>query len=300
MSDLPSLPFDLRALDVFLAICEAGSMVAAARRLGITQPSVSQTITEMEARIGVPLFDRQIRPIGLTPAGALLRQRASMLLAEARQIGPMLRRVGEGRLPFLRVGLVDSLSRALSATLAGFLAEVAEQSSLLSGLTANHTAGLITRQLDLFLGAEEVEDAEGLERHLLLQEAYIILGPATLPPPRASRSWPPSPPAYPWSASAPAPAPGWRSNATSAACAWTSPATRNSTPPSASPPPSPPGWAGPSPHPSAWPKPPCPRPAPHAATPFPARPSPASWSSSPGNGNSATCRYAWPGCAAPR
>lgn len=183
MSELPTLPFDLRALEVFLAICEGGSMVAAARRLGITQPSVSQTITEMEARVGVALFDRQIRPIGLTPAGALLRQRASMLLAEARQIGPMLRRVGEGRLPFLRVGLVDSLSRALTATLAGFLAEVAEQSSLLSGLTANHTAGLITRQLDLFLGAEEVEDAEGLERHLLLQEAYIILAPATLPPP---------------------------------------------------------------------------------------------------------------------
>jgi DNA-binding transcriptional LysR family regulator len=106
-----------------------------------------------------------------------------MLLAEARQIGPMLRRVGEGRLPFLRVGLVDSLSRALNGVLAGFLAEVAEQSSLLSGLTASHTTGLITRQLDLFLGAEEVEDAEGLERHLLLQEAYIILSPATLPPP---------------------------------------------------------------------------------------------------------------------
>ena len=183
MSDLAALPFDLRALEVFLAISEAGSMVAAARRLGITQPSVSQTVTEMEARIGVKLFDRQIRPIGLTAAGALLRQRASMLLAEARQIGPMLRRVGEGRLPFLRVGLVDSLSRALTPTLAGFLAEVAEQSSLLSGLTANHTACLITRQLDLFLGAEEVEDAEGLERHLLLQEAYILLAPATLPPP---------------------------------------------------------------------------------------------------------------------
>jgi DNA-binding transcriptional LysR family regulator len=179
----PSLPFDLRALDVFLAICEAGSMVAAARRLGITQPSVSQTVAEMEARMGVPLFDRQIRPLGLTPAGAVLRQRASMLLAEARQIGPMLRRVGEGRLPFLRVGLVDSLNRALNGVLAGFLAEVAEQSSLLSGLTASHTTGLITRQLDLFLGAEEVEDAEGLERHLLLQEAYIILSPAALPPP---------------------------------------------------------------------------------------------------------------------
>ncbi|WP_240756720.1 LysR family transcriptional regulator [Roseicella aquatilis] len=184
MSDLGGpLPFDLRALDVFLTVCEAGGMAQAARRLGITQPSVSQTIAEIEQRTGARLFDRAVRPLGLTPAGVLLRQRAGLLLAEARQIGPLLRQVARGRLPTLRVGLVDSLMRPLSGLLAGFLAEVAEQSSLLSGLTASHAAALTSRQIDLFLGAEEVEDAEGLERHLLLEESYVLLCPAgTVPP----------------------------------------------------------------------------------------------------------------------
>jgi DNA-binding transcriptional LysR family regulator len=115
MPETPALlPFDLRSLEVFLAVCEAGGMASAARQLRITQPSVSQTIAELEERTGTKLFDRHVRPIVLTHAGAVLRQRASMLLAEARQIGPLLRQTGQGRLPFLRLGIVDSLSRVLT------------------------------------------------------------------------------------------------------------------------------------------------------------------------------------------
>jgi len=172
-----SLPFDLRALEVFLAVCDGGGMVAASRRLGITQPSVSQTVAELETRLGALLFDRGVRPLGLTSSGAVLRQRASMLLAEARQVGPLLHQLGQGRLPFLRVGLVDSLARALTGRLAVFLNEAAVQSSILSGLTASHATALLTRQLDIILGAEDIEELEGLERHLLLEEPYILLCP---------------------------------------------------------------------------------------------------------------------------
>ncbi len=180
-----SLPFDLRALQVFLAVCDAGGMAIAARRLGITQPSVSQTIAEIEARTGTKLFDRTVRPIDLTPVGEVLRQQASTLLAEAHEIAPMLRRVGRGRLPFLRVGLVDSLSRTLTAPIARFLADVADQSSLLSGLTAFHTAALSTRQLDIVLGAEGgVADSEGLERHALWEEPYVLLCRSDVTPPK--------------------------------------------------------------------------------------------------------------------
>lgn len=178
-----ALPFDLRALELFVAVCEQGSMAEAARRLGITQPSISQAVAELELRTGVQLFDRTVRPLGLTQPGAVLRQRADMLLAEARQIGPLLHQTETGRLPFLRVGLVDSLTRTLTLPLARFLAEAAVQSSLQSGLTASHANALVTRQLDLFLGAEEVEDIEGLERHLLLEETYVLLCPPGVAPP---------------------------------------------------------------------------------------------------------------------
>ncbi|OYZ90965.1 MAG: LysR family transcriptional regulator, partial [Rhizobiales bacterium 17-65-6] len=122
-----AIPFDLRTLDIFLAVCDQGSMAGAARHLGLTQPAVSQAVADLEARTGAVLFDRSVRPLGLTPAGGVLRQRASALLSEARQIAPMLHETMHSRLPLLRVGLVDSLSRALSAPLGVHLMALADE-----------------------------------------------------------------------------------------------------------------------------------------------------------------------------
>src|SRR6201747_2967201 len=117
MSGRSDLPFDLSALEMFLAVCDSGSMAGAARRLGVSQPAVSQAISEMEARSGVLLFDRRVRPLGLTGAGIVLRRDAGALLADARQMMPRLREMQAGRLHRVRIGMVDSLSRALMGPL---------------------------------------------------------------------------------------------------------------------------------------------------------------------------------------
>lgn len=183
MAQPDTLPFDLRSLELFLAVCDAGTMAQAARRLGLTQPAISQAVAEMERRMGVALFDRSARPLALTAAGGALRQRASALLSEARQIAPLLREAERARLPLIRTGIVDSLSRALMAPLVRALAEKAEQVSLLSGLTAAHAGALLTRQLDLLVGADALDEIEGLERWPLLTEPYVLLMPAHLPAP---------------------------------------------------------------------------------------------------------------------
>lgn len=183
MAQPDTLPFDLRSLELFLAVCDAGTMAQAARRLGLTQPAISQAVAEMERRMGVALFDRSARPLALTAAGGALRQRASALLSEARQIAPLLREAERARLPLIRTGIVDSLSRALMAPLVRALAEKAEQVSLLSGLTAAHAGALLTRQLDLLVGADALDEIEGLERWPLLTEPYLLLMPAHLPAP---------------------------------------------------------------------------------------------------------------------
>jgi DNA-binding transcriptional LysR family regulator len=183
MAQPDTLPFDLRSLELFLAVCDAGTMAQAARRLGLTQPAISQAVAEMERRMGVALFDRSARPLALTAAGGALRQRASALLSEARQIAPLLREAERARLPLIRTGIVDSLSRALMAPLVRALAEKAEQVSLLSGLTAAHAGALLTRQLDLLVGADALDEIEGLERWPLLTEPYVLLMPANLPAP---------------------------------------------------------------------------------------------------------------------
>jgi DNA-binding transcriptional LysR family regulator len=172
-----ALPFDLRGLEIFLAVCEAGTMAAAAQELEMTQPAVSLSIAELERKTGSSLFDRGVRPLALTLAGGLMRQRASALIAEARQIGPMLQETRRGKLPLIRVGLVDSLSRALTVPLAKYLASRADEVSILSGLTATHASELLTRRLDLFLGVDDLEELPGLERWELAREPYILLLP---------------------------------------------------------------------------------------------------------------------------
>jgi len=178
-----ALPFDLRSLEIFLAVCETGAMSQAARALGMTQPAVSQSIGELERRLGYDLFDRTVRPLAVTLAGSLLRQRASALIAEARQIGPLLRETEHGKLPLIRVGMVDSLSRALTAPLVGYLTTKADEVSVLSGLTASHASDLLTRRLDLFLGVDDLENWSGLERWQIAKEPYVLLLPRGTAPP---------------------------------------------------------------------------------------------------------------------
>ena len=52
----------------FLAVVEEGSFTRAARRLGVSQPAVSTQIAQLEASIGLPLFERGA-VLSLTPTG---------------------------------------------------------------------------------------------------------------------------------------------------------------------------------------------------------------------------------------
>ncbi|MBO6170481.1 MAG: LysR family transcriptional regulator [Bacteroidales bacterium] len=55
-------------LKLFVALCESGSFTAAARRMGCSQPSVSQNVAQLESEVGCKLFNRG-KNILPTPAG---------------------------------------------------------------------------------------------------------------------------------------------------------------------------------------------------------------------------------------
>jgi DNA-binding transcriptional LysR family regulator len=60
--------FDWALVRSFLAVLDAGSLVAAARQLGAQQPTLSRHVAELEAQLGLPLFERTGR--GLAPTAA--------------------------------------------------------------------------------------------------------------------------------------------------------------------------------------------------------------------------------------
>ncbi len=75
---------DLHKLKGFHAVARYGGFTAAARRLGLTQPTLSLQVKALETELGTRLLERAARGVQLTPEGEVLFDRASRLLdAEA-------------------------------------------------------------------------------------------------------------------------------------------------------------------------------------------------------------------------
>lgn len=67
----------------FCATAEHGSLSAAARTLGLTQPTLSRQVAALEAGLGVALFERIGKRLVLTPAGIRLLDHARAMSAAA-------------------------------------------------------------------------------------------------------------------------------------------------------------------------------------------------------------------------
>lgn len=80
-------------LKAFVATAQSGSFTAAARQLGVSNRLTSKYVAELEARLGVRLFQRTTRKVGLTPAGEDLLARAPALLGD---LDDLLAEVAEG------------------------------------------------------------------------------------------------------------------------------------------------------------------------------------------------------------
>ena len=81
-------------LSCFAAVCAAENISDAAKMLGITQPSASRQIRELEATLGVDLFVRERQGVRLTKTG---RQLADEILPLLRQIVHVTEAVSVGR-----------------------------------------------------------------------------------------------------------------------------------------------------------------------------------------------------------
>src|SRR5258707_135263 len=77
---MTGLPFTIAELKAFVMVARSLSFTHAARGLGITQPALSMTIRQVEAKFGATLFDRSTRSVKLSSTGALLHPVAERLI----------------------------------------------------------------------------------------------------------------------------------------------------------------------------------------------------------------------------
>jgi len=170
---------DFRALEVFATVCELQNMTLAAQRLGMTQPAVSQTIKRLEQVADVILVDRSRRPLTLTTAGLWLAQAAAQILNDTRQIPIALRHIDKGLELRLRIGLVDSLSDPFVPELVNQLHSSIHYLSIINGIASVVRRGLLDRTLDLIITNDPMEDSDGIVRHPIWFENYVVVVPRT-------------------------------------------------------------------------------------------------------------------------
>lgn len=170
-------PIDLRALQVFVTVCETASMTEAARVLGISQSAISQCIKVLEREHGDVLFDRQMRPLRPNAAGRVLLDRARPLLAHARDVALSVRAATKTSLSLLRIGCVDSFAATIGPALVEQLVGTAENLRMWSGLTPMVSEQLVNRELDLAICTESTVDPERVTQQLLFSERFVAVVP---------------------------------------------------------------------------------------------------------------------------
>lgn len=81
---------DLKQVRAFVQVAESGSISAAARVLGIAQPTLSRQLQALEAHIGLPLIRRDTHSLSLTEGGRMLLPDARRILTLAERMGHKL------------------------------------------------------------------------------------------------------------------------------------------------------------------------------------------------------------------
>ncbi len=168
-----------RALEVFAAVVETRQVTQAAEILGMTQSAASQHLKNLETALGTTLLERATRPIQLTKAGVSLHRRAVRILNEAEDLRAEIRRLEAAPLPLLRVAMLASIATTLTPAVTHFargrfgIPEV----SLFAGLASDHQSLLRNRRADVAITSDDHFEIEGLVRHPVLREDFLLVTP---------------------------------------------------------------------------------------------------------------------------
>ncbi|MEM8749143.1 MAG: LysR substrate-binding domain-containing protein [Pseudomonadota bacterium] len=166
----------LRQLQYFVAIADNGKMGDAARSLGVSQPSLSSQVAEVEAELGVSLVERGRHGAHLTPVGQEFVRRARDILRDVealktvtrREPGELISHIKLGVIPSVGPYLLPSVTRHLHTRFPKLRLSVREERSI------DLERSLRDARLDTVISTQEDHrDAEALP---LLEEQFWACG----------------------------------------------------------------------------------------------------------------------------
>ena len=118
---------ELRHFRYFIAVAEESSLGRAAHRLHVSQPALSQQISDLEDELGLKLFTRNSRGVELTEAGRVFLIGGRRVLVAAKEAAERAQEAAKGERGRLVIG---SLGAATVSVLTGVLSRFREQHPL--------------------------------------------------------------------------------------------------------------------------------------------------------------------------
>ena len=167
---------DLKPYAVFAETVAAGSMSAAARRLGMSPSAVSQTIRALERQTGVTLLHRSTRKLALTEAGERCYPHCRQLLETARAAADSLAQVRDAPTGELRIAAPVGFAAHIAPALAPLLARWPQLRLRL--LVDDAMIDLIDARIDIAVRVGRLADSNWVARRLCEFEVIMCAAPA--------------------------------------------------------------------------------------------------------------------------
>ena len=161
---------------LFVRIAETGSLSAAAQSLGVSQPTASRQLKQLESMLGVQLVRRSTHDLGLTDAGKRFFEDARALLADWEASIDTLRNAREELTGLIRVAVPVALGQTILATIAArFL--VRHPGVTIDWRLIDQPGDLVAGGFDLWIRAGPVRQLGLIVRHLWQIERTIVATP---------------------------------------------------------------------------------------------------------------------------
>jgi len=182
MTSFAPHPLTLRQLQYAVAVADARSFRRAAELCHVSQPSLSAQLAQLEDALGARLFERERRPLILTPAGEQIVERARRLLVETDDLVGAARQLKDPLSGSLRIGVIPTISPYL---LPEIVPAIRRQHPDLTALwvedkTETLVSSLAEGKLDAALLALEAP-LGALDHQVIARDPFVLATPAGHP-----------------------------------------------------------------------------------------------------------------------
>ena len=172
---------DLKQLNAFIAVADLRSFSAAAAKTGLSQPSLSRLIKQLETDMNVVLIDRYHRPLHLTEAGGFFYDKISTILTEIETVTSMAQRLSApsralniGFVPSVLYGLLPEIIAMLKQSNPDIEVHLKDISSY------QQMEALKSGDIDIGFGRFAHQDP-WIQQILLRHERYVVALPKSHP-----------------------------------------------------------------------------------------------------------------------